>query len=196
MTRTLIVPGLDGAEAPHWQQWWAATDRNAVMVELSEPWRPTPAVWEIELATAILANPDCILVGHALGAVLIAQLMATWPHLNVRAALLVAPVETQGDDRIGHFGALPEARLTIPTTVVASRNDPWMSFSRARHLSHVWGSELVDLGLAGHVDAASGFGPWARGKALRDDLVARSAPAVAAAPARRLWGSRMRGARV
>lgn len=171
MTKTLIVPGLDGSPDPHWQHWWAATDPRALMVDLSDPGRPVPAVWQIELASMILQHPGSILVGHSLGAVLIARLLATWPHLRVRGALLVAPAETLGNDRIGHFGAIPELRMDIPTTVVASRNDPWMSYDRAAHLAQVWGSDLIDLGHAGHINVASGFGPWARGKVLRDALL-------------------------
>lgn len=54
------------------------------MVNLSDPGRPDPTVWEIELASMILCHPNSILVGHSLGAVLIARLLATWPHLRVR----------------------------------------------------------------------------------------------------------------
>lgn len=176
MTKTLIVPGLDGSPDPHWQHWWAATDPRALMVDLSDPGRPSPAVWETELASMILQHPGSILVGHSLGAVLIARLLATWPHLRVRGALLVAPAETRGNDRIGHFGAIPELPLDIRTTVVASRNDPWMTFGRAAHLANAWGSNLVDLGEAGHINVASGFGPWAKGKTLRDDLMAATVP--------------------
>lgn len=179
MTKTLIVPGLDGSPAPHWQHWWAASDHDAVMVDLSDPHKPVPAVWEIELAGVILRHPNSILVGHSLGAVLIARLLATWPHLRVRAALLVAPAETESAQRLRHFGALPEIRLDIPTTVVASRNDPWMSFARITHLARAWGSDLIDMGLAGHINVASGFGPWAYGKDLRDNLALRSAPVLA-----------------
>ncbi len=171
MTKTLIIPGLDGSPDPHWQHWWAENDADARIVELSDPESPTPAVWHIELATEILNNPGCVLVGHSLGAVVIAQLLATWPHLDVRAALLVAPAETAGSSRISHFGAIPELRLDIPTTVVASRNDPWMTMHRATHLARAWGSHLVDLGQAGHINVASGFGPWDTGIALRDQLL-------------------------
>lgn len=176
MTKTLIVPGLEGSPAPHWQQWWAATDPCALMVDLSDPARPNPVLWEVELASMILRHPDSILVGHSLGAVLISRLLARWPHLKVRGALLVAPAETRGNDRIGHFGTIAEVRFGIPTTVVASRNDPWMSYERARDLAMVWGSALVDLGHAGHINVASGFGPWTAGKQLRDEMVLRSAP--------------------
>lgn len=187
MSKTLIVPGLDGSPDPHWQHWWAATDPKALMVDLADPGRPVPAVWEIELASMILRHPDCVLVGHSLGVVLIARILARWPQLKVRAALLVAPAETRGSDRIGHFGPIPELRMDIPTTVVASRNDPWMSFGRAAHLARAWGSDLVDLGAAGHINVASGFGPWARGKALRDELIA----ATEAQPARQAQGWRI-----
>lgn len=179
MTKTLIVHGLDGSPAPHWQHWWVGSEHDAIPVELSVPERPVPAVWEIELAGMILRHPDSILVGHSLGAVLIARLLATWPHLRVRAALLVAPAETEGADRIGHFGSIPQIRLDVPTTLVASRNDPWMRFDRARHLARSWGSDLIDAGFAGHINVASGHGPWAYGKKLRDDLILRSTPQVA-----------------
>ena len=170
MTKTLIVPGLNGSEAPHWQHWWAASDPHALMVELSDPARPVPSVWEIELAGMILRHPDSILVGHSLGAILIIRLLAKWPHLRIRGALLVAPAETAGNDRIGQFGPIPELDLDIPTLVVASRNDPWMSFERATNLAAIWGSELIDLGYAGHINVASGFGPWPQGKSLRESL--------------------------
>ncbi len=193
MTKTLIVPGLDGASPTHWQQWWATTDPNAVLVELSDPARPVPAVWEIELASMILRHPHSLLVGHSLGAVLIAQLLATWPHLPVRGALLVAPADTGGHEvdgphsarvaRIAQFGALPTVRLDVQTMVVASRNDPWMRFSRAADLARDLGGDLIDLGLAGHINVDSGFGPWPRGKELRDILMQATAPVVDDAPA-------------
>lgn len=173
MTKTLIVPGLDGSPAPHWQHWWAATDPRALMVDLTDPARPSPAVWEAELASMILQHPDCVLVGHSLGAVLVARILTKWPQLKVRAALLVAPAETAGSDRIGHFGPIPERSLGVPAMVVASRNDPWMRFTRARGLALEWEADLIDLGFAGHINVASGFGPWPEGKALRDRLVYR-----------------------
>jgi len=176
MTKTLIVPGIGGSPAPHWQHWWAATDPEAIMVDLSEPDAPVPMVWEIELAGMILRHPDSVLVAHGLGAVLVSRLLANWPHLRVKAALLVAPVETEGSRRTGQFGKIPEQELGIPAIVAASRNDPHMSFLRARQLSRLWKAELQDMGLSGHVDAEAGFGPWPGGLALRDDLIERAEP--------------------
>lgn len=185
MTRTLIVHGLEGSPAPHWQAWWAATDPTALCVDLSSPTHPVPEVWESELAGMMLQHPDSILVGHSLGSVLIARVLSKWPQLKARAALLVAPAETQGNDRIGAFGPLPQMPLPIPTIVVGSRNDPWMSYERVSGLARDWGANLVDLGMAGHVNVATGFGPWPYGKLLRDQLLRRTAevmPLPAATP--------------
>jgi predicted alpha/beta hydrolase family esterase len=175
MTKTLIIPGLDGSPAPHWQDWWAATDPSAIMVDLSDPHRPIPAVWETEVAGMILRHPDCILVGHSLGAVLVARLLARWPQLQVRAALLVAPAEPANSTRISAFAPIPEHPMDVPSIVVASRNDPWMSFARTDSLASAWGSDLVDLGFAGHINVASGYGPWQGGIDLRDRMLADTA---------------------
>jgi predicted alpha/beta hydrolase family esterase len=180
MTKTLIVPGLDGSPSPHWQQWWAATDPKAHMVDLSNPSQPDPDLWEVELASMILLHPDSVLVGHSLGAILAVRMLAHWPHLKVRAALLVAPAETSGSARIARFGPIPEVRLDVPTTVVASRNDPWMTMTRSARLACAWGSDLVDLGRAGHINVDAGYGPWPMGKMLRDEIVKRPAEAAAA----------------
>lgn len=177
MTKTLIVHGLDGSPAPHWQDWWAATDPTALSVDLPSPGAPVPEAWEAELAGMILRHPDSIVVGHSLGAILIARLLAKWPQLRIGAALLVAPAETMGNDRIGHFGPIPERPFDVPALVVASSTDPWMSLPRAQGLARAWGTELINLGAAGHINAAAGYGPWPQGKLLRDQLVARIAPA-------------------
>lgn len=180
MTRTLLVPGLEASPAPHWQHWWAMTDPRAITVDLSEPAEPDPMIWEAELAGLILQHPDSVLVGHSLGAVLISRILAKWPQLRVRAAMLVAPAEPEGKSRIGRFAPLAELPLTVPTMLVASRNDPWMRFERAQDLARNWQADLIDLGHSGHINAAAGFGPWPQGKALRDELLARSAYRVAA----------------
>ncbi len=174
MTKTLIVPGLDGSPDPHWQNWWAATDPNALIVEQQDWANPTHEAWEAELAGAILNHPGCILVGHSLGAVLAARMLTRWPQLKVSAALLVAPADPDCSRRLASFAGLPERPLNVPATLVASRNDPWMNFARSRQLANVWEAELIDLGFAGHINVASGFGPWPAALTLRDDLARRA----------------------
>jgi predicted alpha/beta hydrolase family esterase len=174
MHKTLILPGLDGSPAPHWQHWWAATDPNALIVEQRDWAKPTHEAWEAELAGAILNHPGCILVGHSLGAVLAARILTRWPQLKVSAALLVAPADPDRSRRLASFAGLPEQSLDVPATVVASRNDPWMPFARSRHLANLWGADLIDMGFAGHINVASGFGPWPGALVLRDQLAERA----------------------
>ena len=185
MTKTLIVHGLDGSPAPHWQHWWAATDPSALVLDLPSPHQPVPEAWEAELAGMILRHPDSVVVGHSLGSILIARILAKWPQLRIGAALLVAPAETVGSDRIGHFGPIPNMPLEVPAMVVASSNDPWMALPRARALAQDWGADLINLGAAGHINAAAGFGPWPQGKTLRDQLIGRISPRLRTATARR-----------
>lgn len=178
MSKTLIVPGLDGSPEPHWQDWWARTDPNAVMVDLPDPRRPVREAWEATLAEMVLRHPGSILVGHSLGAVLIAQMLDRWSGLRVRGAVLVAPADPLAgfDDcrRIRRFGPLPDRAQDVPTILVASRNDPWMSFARSQDLADDLGADLIDLGHAGHINVASGFGPWPGGKVIRDRLLDRT----------------------
>jgi predicted alpha/beta hydrolase family esterase len=174
MPKTLILPGLDGSPAPHWQQWWAAMDPTALIVEQHDWSNPTHEAWEAELAGAILNHPGCILVGHSLGAVLAARILTRWPQLKVSAALLVAPANPDCNNRLASFAGLPDRQLGVPATLVASRNDPWMSFAHSNHLANIWGADFVDLGFAGHINVASGFGPWPAALTLRDDLAAQA----------------------
>lgn len=174
MAKTLILPGLDGSPAPHWQHWWAATDPNALIVEQHDWSRPTPEAWETEVAGAILNHPGCILVGHSMGAILATRILTRWPQLKVSAALLVAPADPSVSPRLAAFAGIPSQPLGVPATVVASRNDPWMSFNQSAAHARAWQAELIDLGFAGHVNVASGYGPWPAALALRDALAQRT----------------------
>ncbi len=173
MTTTLLVPGLDGSTGGHWQQWWRENDRDAMMVEFTDLGDPVPVAMEMELISAILDHPDAILVGHSLGAVLIARVMAEWPQLNVAGALLVAPADPVDHPRIYRFDPVSELALGVPATVVISQNDPLMSQVRAKSLAKAWKARVIDLGMAGHINLAADYGPWPLGFALRDDLVRR-----------------------
>lgn len=174
MVQTLLLPGLDGSPSPHWQHWWAQTDPAARIVEQNCWSRPCPDEWLSVIATALTHRPGAIVVGHSVGAVSAVKLLSRYPQLDVRGVLLVAPAETVCDERIGCFGEIPESPLPVPAIVVASRNDPWMAFSRARALADVWGADLVDMGDAGHVNTEAGFGPWPEGKWLRDRFLTQA----------------------
>jgi predicted alpha/beta hydrolase family esterase len=62
--------------------------------------------------------------------------------------------------------------LPFPSVVVASTDDPFASLDRSRAFAAVWGSRLVTLERAGHINADAGFGPWPEGRRLLDELIA------------------------
>jgi predicted alpha/beta hydrolase family esterase len=135
---------------------------------------PTPEAWEAEVAGAVLQNPGAILVAHSLGCLVVVRLLAKWPQLDIGGALLVAPADPTRSERLKCFANFPRTELPVPVTLVASRTDPWMSFQGAEALARDWGASVVDLGDAGHINVASGHGPWPEGMLLRDALVRRT----------------------
>ncbi len=171
MVTTLLVPGLEGTGDGHWMQWWLDQDPDARAVSFTDLGDPVPAAMAVELAGAVLANPGAVLVGHSLGAILMAQVLAEWPGLPVAGALLVAPADPALHPRLHRFAPLSHRALAVPALAALSQNDPVMGADTGRALARAWGAKVIDLGAAGHVDRASGFGPWPIGMALRDALL-------------------------
>ncbi len=167
MAKTLIIPGLFGSGAGHWQRHWLDDQQQATLVEQDDWDHPVLARWRDALERAIVRHGVVDLVAHSLGCILVASLARRPLARQIRSALLVAPCDLDVTERLHpgaiEFGAMPEQALPFPSLIVGSLNDPYMSFDRLRHVSTRWGSRLVDLGHAGHINVASGFGRWQRG---------------------------------
>ena len=170
----LIIPGLHGSDADHWQSHWEALLPDAERVEQANWDVPNLEIWLDSLATHVRRRPGAVLVGHSLGAALIVQLSSRHPELEVAGALLVAPADPERrgpvPPGIRSFAPLPKLPLNFPTIVVASRTDPHMSYARARALAAVWQTTFVDAGDAGHINVASGHGTWPGGLRWLDQL--------------------------
>jgi len=54
-----------------------------------------------------------------------------------------------------------DRKLPVPSMVIASRNDEWLSFERATFFARSLGSRIIDAGFAGHIGAAPKLGNWA-----------------------------------
>jgi predicted alpha/beta hydrolase family esterase len=66
---------------------------------------------------------------------------------------------------------MPLLSLPFPSIVVASNNDPRVELKRAELFAMAWGSRLVVVEWAGHINEDSGVGDWAAGKALLRQLM-------------------------
>lgn len=131
----------------------------------------------LERAIAPAGEPVAI-AAHSLGCALVAHAARRTPTVAIRAALLVAPADV---DSPAHtppetrgFAPMPLARLPFPATVVASRNDPYVTPERARAFAAAWGATFVDAGALGHINVASGLGDWPDGHVHLEALLLRA----------------------
>jgi uncharacterized protein len=110
-----------------------------------------------------------VLVVHSLACALVAHWAAGDSRRRVRCALLVAPADPEASTfppGPTGFAPMPAQRLPFRSVVAASTNDPYVSLDRAQAFANAWGSALVNLGRAGHINSASGLGNWPEGLAL------------------------------
>ncbi|MGJ3264794.1 MAG: RBBP9/YdeN family alpha/beta hydrolase [Salinarimonas sp.] len=162
----LLVPGLHGSGPDHWQTRWARKLSTARIVEQDDWNAPRLETWaeRLEFAVAQAGRP-VVLVAHSFGAHVVAA-AASGLAERVAGAYLVAPPDL--DDAAlmpeGLRGmAVPARSLPFASVLIASRTDPYCSFERAEAIAGAWGAQLTDAGESGHIDTASGHGPWPEG---------------------------------
>jgi predicted alpha/beta hydrolase family esterase len=167
----LLVPGLRGSGPAHWQTLWQAKHPEYRRV-LQQDWAAARLdAWTAALDGAINATAGPVfIVAHGFGCLAAIQRLAV-QRAKVAGALLVAPRDPCD---FGLDPSAPDEPFDFPTTLVASRNDPWMPLRQARRLARRLGSRFVDAGHADHIDAASGYGPWPKGEQLLAGLFARA----------------------
>lgn len=166
----LIVPGLRDAVAEHWQ---TLLEAELPRVRAVPPMGRTHLscslrVEAIERAAQAIEGP-IVIVAHSGGCIAVAH-WARCTRRAVHGALLAVPPDfespmPEGYPTMAELDAavwlpVPRRRLPFRSLVAASRNDPLARFGRVAQLAADWGSELADLGEVGHLNPASGFGPW------------------------------------
>jgi len=171
----LILPGWQGSGPEHWQSLWQAQFAYQ-RVEQHDWLQPLRGDWIARLEDVVLATDEpVVLVAHSLGCVLVAAWAAHSRNTHrVKAALLVAPGDVEQEALrpvLASWSPIPRLSLPFKSTLVASQDDPYCSFERARGFAAAWGATLVDAGAAGHINADSGLGDWPQGQALLNELI-------------------------
>ena len=175
-THVFIVPGLGSSGPDHWQTYFERTRPDFVRIEQREWDVPDRAEWIERLEDALDGEDlsQVVLVAHSLGCATIAHWAARYGH-RIKGALLVAPSDVETAHYASFpttgFAPMPLARLPFPSKVVFSQNDAWVTPARARQFAEAWGSELLDIGAAGHINTASGYGAWPAGLALLEPML-------------------------
>lgn len=176
----LIVPGFHGSGPGHWQSWLEGELPEARRVAGIDWDTPLLARWAGEVRREIDAAAGAVwLVAHSFGCLASAVAAADRPQ-RVAGLLLVAPADPerfellgvredpQRSAGVGRF--LPQSAFSCPSILVASRSDPWLQPDAARAWAERWGSRLIDIGDAGHVNVDSGHGPWPLALSLLQQL--------------------------
>lgn len=174
--RVLVAPGLHGSRAAHWQSRWERLYPDFQRIEQDHWDQPVLPVWSarvdhIRAAASAAADPRPVLiVAHSFGALATVHSLSR-NAANVAGALLVAPADPE---KFGVAGLLPQAPLAVPTIMIASSNDPWMAANRAASWAERWGSDFVNAGALGHINAESGLGDWLYGQRQLQNLADRA----------------------
>lgn len=181
-TTVLIVPGLRDAVPTHWQ--------THLQARLQAQGRPVAAVpplgrQDLDCATKVAAidaalaatTGPVVLVAHSGGCVMLAHWAQQSAQVHrVVGALLATPPDfdqalPEGYPSLAELDAggwlpVPRQLLPFPSLVATSDNDPLARLDRVLALARDWGSAVVHLGAVGHLNPASGFGPWPEAEAL------------------------------
>ena len=170
----LILPGWQNSGPAHWQSRWEAL-HGYRRVDQHDWMTPRRGDWTARLEEVLLGcDEPAVLVAHSLGCLLTAAWAAHSRNTHrVKAALLVAPGDAQREDLqpvLPSWSPVVMQRLSFPSVLVGSRNDPYCTFERAQAFAGAWGSRFIDLGDAGHINADSGLGDWPQGHAWLDEL--------------------------
>src|SRR5659263_450541 len=177
--QVLLLPGWQNAGPAHWLSRWQAMHGYRRVAQ--HDWqRPLRGDWLMQLEEAVLQStatsnasdrpvvaPPVIgltLVAHGLGCLLVAAWAAHSRHSHrVKAALLVAPLDVEREALralLASWSPIPWQPLPFNSMLVGSRDDPYCSFERAQAFAHAWGSEFIDGGPQGQINAEPGLGDW------------------------------------
>jgi predicted alpha/beta hydrolase family esterase len=162
----LIIPGLGNSGPQHWQSLWE--DKfNFIRVEQKEWDTPFCSDWIENINNEVKKHDPAsvILVGHSLACATIAYWALKF-DIKIKGALLVGPSDTEADTYppgTTGFKPVPLFNLPFKSIVVASTNDYYVTFERAKLFADSWGNELINVGDAGHINVSSGFGEWDQG---------------------------------
>lgn len=173
-TKILTIPGYCGSGKKHWQSLWEEEFEIIQRVEQDDWDNPELDLWVERLDSYIQKNENILLVGHSLACSLISHWALKHDSSSIIGALLVSPADVNSPEHtpneVRNFAPMPLKKLPFKSTVVASDNDPYVSFERAEFFANIWGSHFINLGSRGHINADSELSSWEFGKNLVHQL--------------------------
>ena len=162
------VPGVTNSSPQHWQSLWEAQFPGKFRRIEQANWdTPTCGDWieTIENEVQKSKPENVVLIAHSLGCTTVAHWARAF-GTKIKGALLVAPSDVEAEsytfDTKG-FAPISLDKLPFKSIVAASENDEYVSLERAKQFADAWGSDFVNVGAKGHINANAGFGEWREG---------------------------------
>ncbi len=164
----LIIPGWTESGPDHWQSRWERNMKTARRIAPADWERPRIDDWVERIVAAVeAATRPCVLVAHGCGVTAVAEAAPRLAGGKLAGAFLVAPVDLEGSHEWpamdGGFHPLPLQRLPFPAKLIGSATDPHCTVERAQAIGAAWGADVSIIANGGHIDTASGHGPWPEG---------------------------------
>lgn len=171
----LVLPGWENSGPKHWQTLWE--QRHGYRRVEQHDWNhPLRGDWIARLEDVVLScDEPAVLVAHSLGCMLTAAWAAHSKNTRrVKAALLVAVPDVERPDvreQLPSWTPIELRALPFASVLLASRDDPYCAFERAKLFAHAWRAQFMDYGPCGHINAESGLASWPEGHVLLQDLM-------------------------
>jgi len=176
----LILPGWGDSGPDHWQSIWLQENPRFKRVVQREWTNVNIDDWLATLSAYVKAcSSQVVLVGHSMSSILIPHWARRYDCSKIAGVMLVAPTDVERREtcppETWSFAPIPRHPLPFPSILVAAADDPYIEVGVAEALAQSWGSQFVNIGRAGHINVASGFGPWPEGEKLLRKLCAIAA---------------------
>lgn len=173
-TNYLILPGYGNSDEDHWQTYFEKKLPQCHRIVQNSWDNPVCEDWINTIQHYVSQFPPetIILVSHSLGGIALAHWVLRY-QMKIKGAFLVAPpnLETPYIDlKLESFLPLPTLKFPFPSCLIASSNDPWTNLEKSRLFAENWGSKLINIGEAGHINTSSGYGTWETGLELLKDF--------------------------
>ena len=159
----------------HWQIKWVKKYAYQ-LVEQHDWMRPLRGDWLARLDDVVTdLNGPVYLVAHSLGCIHV----AAWASISkqahkVKAALLVAPGDVEAQplkDVFSSWRPICLQPLPFKSILLSSQNDPHCTIERAQFFAKSWGSDWINMGSKGHLNADSLLGDWPEGHDFLNQLM-------------------------
>ena len=161
--KIFTVPGLFNSGPQHWQTHWE-NEYGFVRIEQQDWETPVCDDWLQTIDAVVNQQPlnKVVLIGHSLACCTIVRWSKKYNRI-IKGVLLVAPSDVEAPSYppgTTGFSPMPKFKLPFPSIIIASSNDEYVTFERAKEFAGNWGSEFINAGELGHINSTSDLGLW------------------------------------